>query len=324
MLSGFLITRILLADKQAGAPLRHFLARRALRIFPIYYLTLLVVYLVSRRPDVIWSATYLSNFYQSFNFDPGPLRTTWSLAVEEHFYLFWPLVVYRLSVRTSRRVAMGVLIPGALLCSAAAIQFLEPLNAGALIYRGTMFRMASLALGALLAYDEARVRRSSIRTILAGGAALLTGVTVIALGRTTAMEHWSPLIRLVGYSSVSVGTVMIVIALNGCSRLFSWLLSNPPLRYVGRISYGLYLFHYPIYFVLGLNLPRDAYTHTLIVSVWAVTLTFMVASASWFLIESPILRFKTLFTVAPTRDLPTAVSTDTPIAVVDAKPRQAA
>jgi peptidoglycan/LPS O-acetylase OafA/YrhL len=324
VLSGFLITRILLADKQSGAPLWHFLARRALRIFPIYYLTLGVVYLVSRRPDVIWSATYLSNFHQSFNFDPGPLRTTWSLAVEEHFYLFWPLVVYRMSVRNSRRIAMGVLIPGAILCSVAAIQLLEPMQAGALVYRGTMFRMASLALGALLAYDEVWVRRSSLRAIFTGTAALLIGSAVIALGRTTAMQHWYPVIRLAGYAAVSVGTVMIVISLNDCGRLFGWLLSNPPLRYVGRISYGLYLFHYPIYFVLGLHLPRDVYTQTLMVSVWAVALTFLVASASWFLIESPILRFKSLFTVTSARDRQPAISSGTPAGVTDAPQRRAA
>src|SRR5882672_2186860 len=90
VLSGFLITRILLADRENERPLRFFLARRALRIFPIYYLLLAVLLLAKPGQYLAWCAIYLSNFHFMFDKTPNPLPHTWSLAIEEHFYLIWP------------------------------------------------------------------------------------------------------------------------------------------------------------------------------------------------------------------------------------------
>jgi peptidoglycan/LPS O-acetylase OafA/YrhL len=122
VLSGFLITRILLADREAGVPLSWFWARRFLRIFPIYYLLLAVLWFVERGPEWPWCAGYVSNFYFIFHGDhaseSSSLRHTWSLAIEEHYYLVWPLVVYAL--RGRRKLALGA-IPLLALALASAL-----------------------------------------------------------------------------------------------------------------------------------------------------------------------------------------------------------
>ena len=85
-LSGFLITRILLNERAKGAPLRYFMARRALRIFPIYYLTLAVTAVIAPRdPLLLPAADYVSNFVGALDPQPSTLVRTWSLCVEEHF-----------------------------------------------------------------------------------------------------------------------------------------------------------------------------------------------------------------------------------------------
>ena len=94
-LSGFLITRILLAEQRAGHQVRWFLLRRMLRIFPIYYLLLMVMAFWRPADELAWCALYVSNFADVFApaAGPKPLGHTWSLCVEEHFYLLWPLAV---------------------------------------------------------------------------------------------------------------------------------------------------------------------------------------------------------------------------------------
>ena len=88
-LSGFLITRILLFERDRGGSILAFWKRRAVRIFPAFYLLVAVVAVVRWGPELPWVATYLSNFHRLGSF-PSPLRHTWSLAVEEHFYLVCP------------------------------------------------------------------------------------------------------------------------------------------------------------------------------------------------------------------------------------------
>src|SRR5262245_41609925 len=93
-LSGFLITRILIREKQEGRfSMKRFYLKRTLRIFPIYYLTLLLVVIFITARHAGWLALYMGNFVFAFDLDPHPLRHTWSLAVEEHFYLIWPLIL---------------------------------------------------------------------------------------------------------------------------------------------------------------------------------------------------------------------------------------
>ena len=311
VLSGFLITRILLVDKDKGVPLRYFLMRRFLRIFPIYYLTLLVVWIVRGGPELIWCATYLSNFWFPFHNVVTPLGHTWSLAVEEHYYLLWPLVVYLLTRRRSLAFAGLFLIPGAIAAAFFANSYYAPDHdlgqvafAREVIQTGTMYRMLSLSLGSVLAYVEPFLRRSGWRTLLialvfaAGGYRLawisgnrpLLGDPVLA---------WLPAFWLVSFAAISTACVLTALALDRIGHGAELALTNPVLRFVGRISYGLYLYHFPIYFALGVGRWRDGEPPPPLLVLSAVGLTFLVATLSYYALERPILRLQQRFRAKP-------------------------
>ena len=317
VLSGFLITRILLVDREAGQPLRHFLLRRFLRIFPIYYLTLTVLAVMHPLPEIPWCYAYLSNVYYAFEHDAGWLGHTWSLAVEEHFYLVWPLVVFTVSVAASRRFAWGVLALAALFSCAVIllaqvpdvkawcdqlqaqhrIEIFEPRR---IIYMLTFSRAASLALGALFAFHEDRIRARPLRSALTGGLLLVGAGAIFAVAVLFVEREWIPLLRLFLFTMVSGSLVLLTII----SSLRRWptarLLANAPLRGVGRISYGLYLYHLPIFAALGLRGPAfgdDGVTAWTVLR--GVAIVFAVAITSYFVIERPLLRLGARFR-APT------------------------
>jgi peptidoglycan/LPS O-acetylase OafA/YrhL len=170
VLSGFLITRILLDTKETTGYFKNFYLRRALRIFPLYYLFLAITYyvvpLIVNTPfgsfnQQIFYFTYLQNFAITFNWDSvGPVHF-WSLAVEEHFYLFWPVVVYLFSTKNLSRVIIGIII-GALLLR------IFMLNNGYGVFYFTFTRFDSLAIGALLAIAELRnsFRKENSRSVI--------------------------------------------------------------------------------------------------------------------------------------------------------------
>ncbi len=166
VLSGFLITRILLVDREQGRSLRNFLIRRFLRIFPIYYLLLAILAAWMSWEEIVACATYTSNYLFLFKSRTSLLEHTWSLAVEEHFYLLWPPVVVFLRPLVSRRVLLLGVLPLSALTCLAALQFGDWGQDGQVLRqflgRGSTSRFGSLGLGALLAYHEGfRARRCS-------------------------------------------------------------------------------------------------------------------------------------------------------------------
>ncbi len=314
VLSGFLITRILLVDKAAGQPLRWFLLRRFLRIFPIYYLTLAVLAVAHPGPEIPWCFAYLSNAYFPFQTETSWVRHTWSLAVEEHFYLVWPFLVYALSVAASRRVAAWVVLPLAILFSYAVIrseqspavmEWVGRLKAEGriaifdpkrIIYMATVSRAASLALGALFAYGEDGIRRRARRSaLLAVTALVLVGLIVRFLLVHLPLD-WYPLARLFLFTAASGALVVLVIA--GSSLRFSptAILASAPLRGIGRISYGFYLYQLPVFCATGLY--RAPYGTDGVDGLYValrVALALGVAIVSYFVIERPLLRLGARF-----------------------------
>ena len=298
-LSGFLITRIILADKAADAfGLRTFYLRRALRIMPIYYLTILVVGFLITWEHAGWSALYLGNF--TFAFDPAqhPLRHVWSLAVEEHFYLVWPLVLAKVSVRTARRLAFPVLPGLAIGLPGITCQLMPAADVDALIIRGSMYRMLSICLGAWVAFEEERSRRLSLPIVIGMAvlALLLPHFTIHSLE-----QRWGSLfvsnytIKLMVLACASLCWLLVALNLDQLAARYPVMgipramLVHPVLRSIGLISYGLYLYHYPILFRTGsmeevLLGPGRA--------VMELALVFTVPVLSWFLIERPLLAFK--------------------------------
>jgi peptidoglycan/LPS O-acetylase OafA/YrhL len=342
VLSGFLITRILLAEREAGVPVRYFLLRRAARIFPIYYLLLSAMAVLHPHREIPWCAVYLSNYYPSFH-ETGSaswLRHTWSLCVEEHFYSCWPLLVAFLPVRWSRRLITLVVIPATILAGAlitllprigpawSAIEQLvasgqlEQFERLGLVLFGTQCRMLSLAIGALLAFHESALRRAWTGSL---AVAALGGALAWLLSRSTPAlcdalgaafpgpfpaKDWRVLIGVVATSLATSSVMLGVIAIEERARSPARLLELAPLRGIGRISYGLYLFHLPLFGRLDVHgLAKEGRT----LEVWGVlALLFAVATLSYFLLERPILRWASRFRTAPASRRHAAVATAGP------------
>jgi len=302
VLSGFLITRILLADRAAGRGLTAFYNRRVARIFPIYYLTLAVLAVAWPGRELGWAANFTFNFRfladsrDYFRTDAAsavpPVGHFWSLCVEEHFYWFWPLAVMVLP-RASLRFVLAAIVAATPFVAyrladwLAAAGFSQS-DVEGLLSRMTFTQLVAISLGALAALHEGWLtgtvrltERWSLSRATAVGAALI----LAAAGWFAASPEMPGAIQRAAASTalhvVCGGVFLLVFRAAPLGRL-GWLAG------VGTISYGLYLYHLPVYAALGLaNAQAEA---NLFVGVAAVCTTFALAAASYRFLEYPLLR----------------------------------
>lgn len=291
VLSGFLITRILLRDRAEGRSLRRFWLRRAIRIFPIYYLLIAFLLLIWPGEYLLAAFFYVQNFTFIFDGSPNPLRHTWSLAVEEHYYMVWPLIVLLARPDWTRLAAWAILAVGLLLGVSLALSDWE--FAAGFNYRATPIRCASLAAGSILAFvelfaggNQGRFLRLAVGlallSVLAGGGLLASGIDFSAV----------KLVTSAGLSTAIVAGCIWLDRLDGA--VIRRLLTGGVLVGVGRISYGIYLYHYPVYVALGLQ-GNGSDTPSGLVITSAVAASVAIAATSWFLIERPLLKWKDRF-----------------------------
>lgn len=291
VLSGFLITRILINDKENRTPLRHFFIKRSLRIFPIYYASILflAIWTASSAGYLGWCATYLSN-YRFCLVPPSPpafLNHSWSLCVEEHFYLAWPFLVYGLTPKKLDR-STRIWLPSFAIASSTALCFVLGTKGLDLVYTGTHARILSLAFGGTIAVHEMRVRHqmplSRIWAMIFGGYLLMRANSLSAYFSAEIF------LRLACYVGASIASAGIVIFFLRCpSSLASRILKGRLLRFSGTISYGMYLYHGIILGILGCAAPwpsRMIVTPTK--AAIALALIFLVPTLSFHLLERPI------------------------------------
>lgn len=282
VLSGFLITRILLEarDRPAGEALRTFYIRRGLRIFPVFYLTLALAALIGIGPvrqTIGWHVTYLTNAYLFMRGDwHGSISHLWSLAVEEQFYLVWPWLV--LLMPTSRLtvtiVAMIALAPISRLLVGGTMHSVLPTSC-----------LDSLGAGALLALPAARPH------IMRAG--WFVGVPLMAFALILRAAGWPTAVDVPLDFGVSLAGAWVVgRAINGFDGRAGWLLSRRPVIYIGTISYGLYLIHGFMPYVLGRYVEGFVDMPWPWRAVLLVASTTMVAELSWRVFEKPILAMK--------------------------------
>ncbi len=289
VLSGFLITRILIKNKGKKHAYRNFLVRRSLRIFPIYYITILVLLFIEPGMYLLECAAYISNYTFAFDPQPNPMRHTWSLGVEEHFYLVWPPIVLFLSTRMSK-LTIFIFLPIISIGSAILTYRFIPEYASALFYRGTNYQVFALALGSVLAFQEDWLRASPLASFKASAVLYTTGILVGIL--LIGFHAPNTVTKFYTYTLISCGIICMTIGINDSNGKLCALLSNPVTSYIGKISYGLYLYHFPIYYFFG-NLQSESATIPTIVLSTGVT--FLVSIASFQFIEKPILRLKSRF-----------------------------
>jgi peptidoglycan/LPS O-acetylase OafA/YrhL len=312
VLSGFLITSLLLAewDRSGNIDLRRFWSRRFRRLLPAALLLLVAVAVLAGvtmtsaelhrfRGDALaaladvanWHAIGAGNDYWASSGAPSPLQHMWSLSIEEQLYLAWPLVVVAcLAAGRRRRVGRQVLVLAALggaCLSAAAMAWWsvhdDPLRA----YYGTDARASSVLLGGLMAMLVNGQHRGAG---LGLGRALRPAVPVAAVALGAAWlwaDGTSSWLYRGGFPALSLCAAVVVgaVALAEAGRGMR-VLEVEALRWLGRVSYGVYLWHWPIYTVID----EDAVSGRWLRTAVRVVVTLAVASLSYQLVEQPVRR----------------------------------
>jgi peptidoglycan/LPS O-acetylase OafA/YrhL len=322
VLSGFLITGVLVADRPAplGAYLRRFYWRRTLRIFPLYYgyLALLAIAyaawgLPERFPDSAPTLfTYTYNFTRPSDFHPSPFFTHfWSLAVEEQFYLVWPLLVHGLSRRALVGASAGLVMLGPAMRGAIAATFDDGRAAyeiGDAVYWFTPSHADAFATGALVALlglgervtRPALVAASALITVAAAGAVNLSWLRSSGADLPIGtfgfpLASIANYFHLWGYTVLNLAAAALVAAAvsahrrGGIVAVLGW----GPLAGLGKISYGVYVLHWPLLVLFNASFRYRPMTvrGALMCAAW-YALVVAVAWLSWRFYEARFLALK--------------------------------
>lgn len=304
VLSGFLITKILLnykkdtVDSNHSSFLKNFYIRRFLRIFPIYYGLLILLYIMdyeNTRELSPWLFSYSVNIYQSiYNEYIGCYSHFWSLSVEEQFYIFWPLLIVFINPKHFLKAIVATIV---LSLASRYVTSITSENWMAVAYFPTSC-MCFLAIGGLLAYFD--LYRPEVFKKIAQPLVAYTGILICVL-----LLFWIRYADSIKVKEMFDDFLIAVLSLfivarasiNGFQFLPKWVLENKFVVYSGKISYGLYVYHMfapPLYYYLtpkiGLTV-NNRFTECVI----CFFITFVVAHFSWIIVEKPINSFKRKF-----------------------------
>jgi peptidoglycan/LPS O-acetylase OafA/YrhL len=300
VLSGFLITGILIRTRDSDSYFRNFYARRALRIWPLYYALLLFTFAVLPliHPPSTAAIFAKSHPWESYPFflqnlmvngqSFGTLTATWSLAIEEQFYLLWPLVIFLAPPRLLKLIATAALFLSIAMRWSVQYGLIPPV----IIYTNTLTRLDGLALGALLALWIPEAQETTVKRVGMIGLGL-TAPIALALGWRNP-GHWA------FYTAVSACFACLLctaIRIDALSKLRF-------LRYTGKISYGLYLVHVPVFMlaskpaIRGFGPFRSGASGDALLFAASIFVCFTVSGISWTFFESKVLRLKERFSYA--------------------------
>jgi peptidoglycan/LPS O-acetylase OafA/YrhL len=318
VLSGFLITGILWRARGREHYFRNFYMRRVLRIFPAYYLLLAIfflllpilgiaaidAYLSDSAPDAIWHWTYLSNFRIAWRgewYDQLIPNVFWSLAIEEQFYMVWPAVIWICSRRGLYALCASLFV------GALALRWqlaLDPDVNWVTRFVLTPTRMDGLVLGSLLAliYQSDLRENRTVRRVVAGAGAL--GLLIVAYLTLQRHEGWQEdAIQTLRFTGIALASGALVwLCVTGAQG--TWLkrlFCISPMRFLGKYSYALYLWHGPAdaivrhYFPPQSELFGSRVPAQFLFVAMASALSIAFALLSWNLLEKHCLRFKKAF-----------------------------
>jgi peptidoglycan/LPS O-acetylase OafA/YrhL len=335
VLSGFLITGILYDSQQKPHRYRDFYIRRTLRIFPLYYAVWIAILVLAPVAQWQWNwrwalwPAYLGNYARFFFLhlpgDPyrfsritfGPLGNSlsggpmhlyighfWSLCVEEQFYLIWPFVIYRVRRReTLIKICAGVIVLMPLLRWLLSRILSPSLLHMEFFYRSLPTRLDALLIGGLIALclrgPEQNFVRRIRRPLLALSAFLfvvlyLVSIKLLKLPLEGSASNW---VAILGFTLIDLFAGALILECIHPGSLLSRILSFRPLRALGIISYGFYVYHdllHDFYSYAAIRyFGSYAYPATLLI---AFSSTLIIATLSYQLLEKPVLRLKDRFT----------------------------
>ena len=306
VLSGFLITGILLDTKNLPGYFKNFYARRALRIWPLYYgiLFLFFVLLPLLFPHKSFSTvrntwpyyvTYTQNLFYKFDHSV-PLTPTWSLAVEEQYYMFWAPVVFLCGRKSLRNILLGMIAFS--LCFRVISSYRgAPLD---FVHNFTLGRLEPLAAGGLAALWLRSPKCTPAKWARGGMMAFTIGLAGVAL----ALIDWGIDGPIYGYpflAAAFAGLMALSLTASPTTTFLGRALTQRWLAYTGKISYGIYLMHVPIF--MGVDLAtrklwgtaQFSHVKEMLIVCAAFAGTYLAASISWVCFERPILRLKEYF-----------------------------
>jgi len=312
VLSGFLLGGILIENRASGSYFKPFFIRRFCRTLPLYYMVLVVFVLITSLglyrsgkfdwlfadPFPLWSyATFTQGFFMLTlgKFGPTWLSVGWSLAVEEHFYLTLPFVIYFSAPRSLPWVLLGLILMSQALRFLVVYVFASHAHANFFLMP---CRADSLLAGVLVAWASrnpqfgARIA-SNIKRFYGILAVLFAGVALLAYSQET---FYSTLMSRVGYSWLALFyTALLLIVLYEKSGPLAWLCRRPLLREVGIVSYGIYLLHLPVsgllHGLLDQSVPRLIGVRSAGITLLAFLVTLALARLSYVFFEKPIVNF---------------------------------
>lgn len=307
VLSGFLITGILLDSKDKPNNYRNFIVRRVLRIFPLYYLSLAFFFLILPffnwtylvpHFDYLyahqnWFWLYVQNWLAATDGN-WPLQNIlshfWSLAIEEQFYIVWPFLI--LFVPTKRIVVISFLMI-AIALTLRVYFFFQGVH-WTFIYVTTATHLDGLCLGAILA---CLIRREKSAAFLnRNGFAILffsTLVLFIVLVIAGSFYINNPILYTIGYTVIALffcAIVMVTIS-NHHHNFVRSIFEQAPLVFLGKYSYGIYIYHLPIYRILQIQLG-NFFDSPVVLSIIALITTLILSFFSFHLFEAQFLKLK--------------------------------
>ncbi len=304
VLSGFLITGILLNEKEKYKGkdrfliIKNFFIRRSLRIFPIYYLFILACFLLcfpTVREHLIYFVTYTANILIFRRHHTNEISHVWTLCVEEQFYIIWPWVIIFVNNKYLKPLFIFTIIVG--LASRYVTLYIHHNDFAVLVYQ----LIDSFGVGALYAYvrlnDKSRIKfESGFKVVLP---------IIIYFALMVAPFPGVAIFRAFGHvvdSALALALIMFAIN-NKIEWVRKYIMENPVLNYIGRISYGIYLYHYnldPMYneniipYLKALGVS-PAFTGYYFSYGMKLALLLIICSLSYKFIELPLLNLKKKF-----------------------------
>ena len=302
VISGFLIAGILLDTRGEPGYFRNFYARRILRIFPLYYLFVGGVLLAfsgssefrEHAGSPFWYLVHLGNMPEAMldNDVPYWLAPVWSLAIEEQFYLTFPLVVAVVKPERLGRVLVAMIIAAPLIRLGTMLVAPERER---IQYLFTLCRLDTIAVGCLLAVIFRRIDIAKYRDLIVRSAAVIVCVAAL-FAVDTGLDRTTPLGRTLGYTVVAFACMSVVaLVVLYREQHETAVLRFAPLAYLGKLCFGLYLLHRPADTLVTAVAARIGFDHHIWLLPVKLGVAVLLATISWRLLERPFLKLKNLF-----------------------------